>query len=57
VQQPGSARLSGPTMSAHGQQTIFKPYVINKDMEKAFDLMRSVLPGSLINNGMLEHIT
>jgi hypothetical protein len=32
VQQPGSARLSGPTMFAHGQQTIFKSYVINKIM-------------------------
>ena len=46
VQQLGSARLSGPTMFAHGQQGIFKSYVINKLMvEKIIRLIRSVIAG------------
>jgi len=56
VQQLGSARLSGPTMFAHGQQTTFKSYIINKVMvEKIIDLARPVIAGSLIKNGKREH--
>jgi hypothetical protein len=58
VQQLGSARLSGPTMFAHGQQTVFKSYIINKVMvEKIIDLARSVIAGNLIKNGKREHAT
>ncbi len=45
-------------MFAHGQQTIFKSYIINKVMvEKIIDLVRSVIAGSLIKNGNREHAT
>ncbi|GEM_PF-1151741 len=58
VQQLGSAHLSGPTMFAHGQQTIFKSYIINKVMvEKIIDLARPVIAGSLIKNRNREHAT